>query len=148
MGKASTYLRFNPDTREIELEGSEEFVKTYFDKLQQMLPQSPSEVEKEPETAAPLPMKKVRVKKQATIETPIPQKVLKVASKKATVKKPKKVSQIDQVVGLIQESETGITTTDLQDKAGMTKKQIHAITSRAVGLGRIKTTKRGVYVPV
>jgi len=148
MGKASTYLRFNPDTREIELEGSEEFVKTYFDKLQQMLPQSPSEVGKRLEATTILSVKKATAKRKAKVEAPVPQKVVKVASNKAVPKKPKKVSQIDKVVDLVQESETGMTIADLQDKTGMTKKQIHAITSRAARLGRIKTTKRGVYVPV
>ena len=33
-------IRFNPVTKEIEVEGSEEFVRTYFDKLHQLLAQS------------------------------------------------------------------------------------------------------------
>ena len=30
-------IKFNPETREIEIEGSEKFVKTYFDKIQGLL---------------------------------------------------------------------------------------------------------------
>jgi len=148
MGKSSSYLRFNPNTREIELEGSAEFIKAYFDKLQRMLPRSSGAGEKGPETAATLPAKRSRIKTTVTSENPAPEKVVKLASKKATAKKPKKVSQIDKVVGLVQNSETEMTTADLQDKTGMIKKQIWALANRAVGLGRIKTAKRGVYVPV
>lgn len=150
----TSYLRFNPKTKEIELEGSEEFIKAYFDKLQQLLPQSPGEVKKEPEAAKTLPVKMARVKTKAKampktkakIEMPIPKKVVKVARKKAAAQKPKEVSLIDKVVGLIQDSETGMTTVELQDKTGLTTKQIWAITSRAAKLGKIKTTKRGVYL--
>ena len=147
MGKTS-YLRFNPDTREIELEGSEKFIKTYFDKLQQMLPPFSDEVKKEPAAVTVLPVKKTRVKAIVKAEIPAPKKVVKVTSKKAATRKPKKVSLIDKVVGLVQESETGITTDELKDKTGMTPKQIWSITSRAVKLKKIRTTKRGVYVPV
>jgi len=36
MGEQSR-IKFNPVTKEIEIEGSEKFVKTYFDKIQAML---------------------------------------------------------------------------------------------------------------
>jgi hypothetical protein len=147
MGKKS-YLRFNPDTREIEIEGSEEFIKTYFDKLQQMLSQLSGEVKKELEAARTLPVKKARVKKKAKVEIPAPRKVAKVASKKAAARESKEVSLFDKVLGLIQDSEEGITTSELLDKTGLTKKQIWSITYRATKLGRIKKTKRGVYLPV
>jgi hypothetical protein len=134
MAKTS-YLRFNPDTREIEIEGSEEFVKTYFDKLQQMLPKLSGEV------------KKARLKTKAKAEIPAPRKAIKVASKKAAASKSQEVSLIDKVVGLIQESAEGITTAELKDKTGLTETQIWGITSRATKLGKIKKTKRGVYLP-
>ena len=35
--KNDSRIRFNPVTKEIEVEGTEEFVKTYFDKLQAMV---------------------------------------------------------------------------------------------------------------
>jgi hypothetical protein len=139
--KKRSYLRFNPDTREIEVEGSEEFVKAYFDKLQQMLPQLSGEVKKELEAARTLPVKKAKV------EIPAPRKVVKVASKKAAAKESQEVLLIDKVVGLIQDSAEGITTSELKDQTGLTEKQIWGITSRAAKLGKIKKTKRGVYLP-
>jgi hypothetical protein len=144
----TSYLRFNPDTREIELEGSEAFIKAYFDKLQQKLPQPTGEGKQEPVAAKKSPAKKARVKVKAAIEIPTPKKVVKAVSKKATARKPKESSLIDKIVGLVQVSETGITTDELKDKTGMTARQIWSITSRAVKLQKIRTTKRGVYVPV
>ncbi len=145
--KKRSYLRFNPDTREIEVEGSEEFVKAYFDKLQQMLPQLSGAVKKELEAARTLPVKKAKVKKKAKVEIPAPRKVVKVASKKAAAKESQEVLLIDKVVGLIQDSAEGITTSELKDQTGLTEKQIWGITSRAAKLGKIKKTKRGVYLP-
>ena len=39
--KENSRIRFNPVTKEIEVEGSESFVKTYFSKLQAMISGSP-----------------------------------------------------------------------------------------------------------
>lgn len=146
MGKTS-YLRFNPDTKEIELEGTEQFIKAYFDKLQQMLPKLSGEEGKGLEATTTLSVKKAKVKKKAKVEIPAPKKIVKIVSKKVAAKGSKAVSLIDKVVGLINDSETGVTTDEIINKTGMIPKQIHAITSRAAKLGRIKTTKRGVYVP-
>jgi hypothetical protein len=145
--KKTSYLRFNPENREIELEGTEQFIKTYFDKIQQMLPQSSGEVKEEREAPKKLPVNKAKVKTNATIEVPAFKKVVRVAGKKAVARKAKRISLIDKVVGLIQDSKTGMTTDELRDKTSLTPKQIWAITSRAVKLSKIKTTKRGVYVP-
>jgi hypothetical protein len=145
--KKTSYLRFNPENREIELEGTEQFIKTYFDKLQQKLAQSSGEVKKEREAPKKLPMHKAKVKTNATREVPALKKVVRVAGKKAAARKAQEVSLIDKVVGLIQDSKTGMTTDELKDKTSLTPKQIWAITSRAVKLKKIKTTKRGVYVP-
>jgi hypothetical protein len=145
--KKTSYLRFNPENREIELEGTEQFIKTYFDKIQQMLPQSSGKVQKEPEAPKKLPVNKAKVKTNATIEVPAFKKVVRIAGKKAAARKAKEISLIDKVVGLIQDSETGMTTDELKEKTSLTPKQIWAITSRAAKLKKIKTTKRGVYVP-
>ena len=152
MGKSS-YLRFNPETREIEIEGSEKFVKDYFDKLQQMLPQEPGAVKKGSETLKIVPTKaairtKAKQAPKAKAEIPAPKKVAKVASKKVTAKKSIKVSLIDQVVGLIQDSKMGITTAELTGQTGLAARQIWGITNQASKAGKIKTAKRGVYVPI
>jgi hypothetical protein len=147
MAKTS-YLRFNPDTREIEIEGSEKFVKAYFDKLQQMLPKLSGEGKKESVAAKTLPVKKARAKTTVKAETQTPKKNLKVANKKAGAKESKKAPLTDKVMGLIQDSAKGITTSELKDKTGLTARQIWGVTNQAVKLGKIRTTKRGVYVPV
>ena len=147
MGKSS-YLRFNPETREIEIEGSEKFVKDYFDKLQQMLPKLSGEGTKGLEATTILSVKKDKAEKKAKVAIPVLKKVARIVSKKVTARKPKEKSLIDKVVGLIKDSETGMTTGELKDKTGMTNKQLWSITSRAAKLGKIKTMKRGVYVPV
>jgi len=79
----SSYLRFNPDTREIEIEGSEGFIKTYFDKLQQMLPSAPGEVKNEPEAAITSPAKRTKIKTTVRAETLAPKNVVKVPGNKA-----------------------------------------------------------------
>jgi hypothetical protein len=41
--KENSRISFNPVTKEIEVEGTESFVKTYFNKLQAMITGSPKE---------------------------------------------------------------------------------------------------------
>ncbi len=48
-------IYLNPVTKEIEIEGSEEFIKTYFDKLQKMLPRLSEGVKEEPKVVKILP---------------------------------------------------------------------------------------------
>lgn len=146
MAKTS-YLRFNPENREIEIEGSEKFVKDYFAKLQQMLPKLSGEGGKGLEATTILSVKKDKAKKKVKIEIPAPKKVVKIVGKKAGAKGLKAVSLIDKIVGLVQDSGKGMTTGELKEKTGLTNKQIWSVTSRAAKLGRIKTTQRGVYVP-
>ncbi len=123
--KENSRIRFNPVTKEIEVEGSEAFVKTYFDKLQAMM--------------SGVPEKKVIIKKAPKVKKATPAK-----------KKPreKRVSNIDTVVELIQRSAEGISTTDLTKKTGLAERQIWSIVNRAAKLRRIKKMKRGVYSPV
>ena len=149
MAKASSYLRFNPDTKEIEIEGSQEFIKTYFDKIQQMLAQTSGEVKKEPapEAVITLSAENKIVEKKAKVEIPATKKVVKVARKKAVAKGSQELSQFDKVVGLIQKSPKGITTSEITDKTGLTARQIWGITYRAAKAGKIKIAKKGVYLP-
>jgi hypothetical protein len=149
--RKTSYLRFNPETKELELEGSEEFIKSYFDKLQQKLPQSSGEGKKEPVATITLPAKKVKLKAKARAKAkakiPAPGKAIKIAGKKAIARKSQEASLFDKVVGLVQDSAEGITTSELNVKTGLTDRQIWGITGRAAGLGKIKKTKRGVYLP-
>ena len=113
-------IRFNPVTKEIEVEGSETFVKTYFDKLQAMILEIP--------------------------KAPAGRKEPKVASVEKKEPGVKRVSDIDRVVKIIQESTEGISTTELQNKTGLIERQIWSIVTRAAKLGKIKKVKRGVYL--
>jgi predicted Rossmann fold nucleotide-binding protein DprA/Smf involved in DNA uptake len=125
--KSISRIKFNPNTKEIEVEGSEQFVKTYFKKLQTML--SDSEVaEKEPGRGK-------TAKKSARAA--------------ARGKKPAKQSnKTSRVLALIEKSPQGIATADLEKKTGMTGRQIWAIVYRTEKKGKVKKVKRGVYAAV
>jgi hypothetical protein len=121
--KNNSRIRFNTVTKEIEIEGTEEFVKTYFNKLQAMLSGS---AEKTVNMGKAAPVKKAR---------------------KTTKKKSgkKKVTNIDKVLELIKASTEGISTDDLKEKTGLDKRQIWSIVDRAKKDGQIKKAKRGLY---
>ena len=55
-------IRFNPVTKEIEIEGSEAFVKAYFNKIQKMISGVPSETVREPKAVKAAPEKKAEKK--------------------------------------------------------------------------------------
>lgn len=125
--KTISRIKFNPETKEIEVEGSEQFVKTYFKKLQAMLSGSQA-VEKA--TARGKPAKKA-------------------TQPMARGSKPEKQSnKTNNVLALIQKSPEGITTAVLKKKTGLTDKQIWAIVYRAESQGKIRKVKRGVYAAV
>ena len=110
-------IRFNPITKEIEVAGTEKFVRTYFNKLQAMI--------------SGLEEKTTGVKPEA-----------KVGKKTKTAKK---VTNIEKVVTLIQGSKEGISTAELKKKTRLTERQIWSIVNRASKEGKIKKVKRGVY---
>ena len=126
---SNSRIRFNPVTKEIEVEGTEQFVKTYFDKLQEMISGATEKkvaIKKEPKTAKARSTKK---------------------SKKATKKAPgeKRITNIDMIIGLIQGSMEGISTAQLKEKTGLAERQIWSIVNRASKAGKIRKVKRGVY---
>ncbi len=127
--KENTRIRFNPVTKEIEVEGSESFVKAYFNKLQGMVSGSAE-------------------KKAAAKKTGKKVKTLKAGSRRKTAKKApraKRVTNIDKVVGLIQASAEGISTSELKKRTGLSDLQIWNIVNRTAKAGRIRKVKRGVY---
>ena len=134
-------IRFNPGTKEIEIEGSESFVKTYFNKLQAIISGTP-----EPKTKESKPIKAAPVKadtKKLRAVKGLPSKV----AKKAAKKEPgiKRVTHIGMIVDLIQGSAEGISTTELKEKTGLAESQIWNIVNRASKEGKIKKLKRGLY---
>jgi hypothetical protein len=126
--RENSRIRFNPVTKEIEVEGSEKFVKTYFQKLQQMLSSVPGDKGRRQ------PQKKARPVKKA-----------KRAKGTQGRKKAGKQTQADAVVSLVNGSEGGITTSALKAKTGLSERQIWSIVYRAQKEGKIKKTRRGMY---
>jgi predicted Zn-dependent peptidase len=153
--KEKSRIRFNPVTKEIEVEGSEEFVKTYFGKLQEMISGDPEETVKEPKAVKVRTVKKTKKEPKAkAVKAHPPKKEPKAAKPrptkkaiKATKKAPgvKRVTNIDMIVGLIQGSAEGISTAELKEKTGLAESQIWNIVNRASKLGKIKKMKRGIY---
>ena len=139
--KTESRIRFNPGTKEIEIEGSEEFVKAYFNKLQNMISGAPLETVEESKAVKVCPAKKA--KKGPKAVKPLPAKKVKKTAKKAPGVK--KITNIDAVVMLIQSSAEGISTAELKEKTGLAESQIWNIVNRASKLGKIKKVKRGVY---
>jgi hypothetical protein len=156
MGEQSR-IKFNPVTQEIEIEGSEQFIKTYFDKIQAMLLGTQEAVVKVPikkksmKTVKEILVKEKALKEKAIKEKPAkkPRKLKKAAEAakgEVPAKEVKKGSKSNTVLTLIQESPDGITTTELEEKTGFKDRQIWAIISHAKKIGKIKQEKRGVYV--
>ena len=121
--KNNSRIRFNPGTKEIEIEGTEKFVKAYFGKIQAMI--------------SGLAEKKVTAAKAAP-----PKKSRKTTKKESGEKK---ITNIDKVVGLIQASTEGISTAELKEKTSLAECQIWSIVNRAKRDGKIKKMKRGLY---
>jgi hypothetical protein len=151
-------VRFNPVTKEIEVEGSESFVKTYFGKLQAMISgavkgkvnvkRATKAVKAAPKKKAekkPKMVKAPRIKKAKAPKAVKPAIAKRVnrTGKKAPAKK--RVTNIDTVVSLIQGAPEGISTAELKTKTGLKELQIWGIVNRASKEGKIRKVKRGVY---
>ena len=175
MGEQSR-IKFNPVTKEIEIEGSEKFVKTYFDKIQSMLSGTQEAVAAAPVMTKPAkaskegkpskeeaikekPVRKARQsKKNPVVAEPVieqlakkirqSKKAQKVAKEEIIAAKSKRGDMSKAVLALIMDSPEGITTTELEEKTGLKDRQIWAIISYTKKAGKIKQVKRGVYVGV
>ena len=146
-------VKFNPVTKEMEIEGSESFVTTTLDKLQAMISGTSSEAGGKTKTVkvrrakktpkGPKAVKTAPEEKEPKAAKPVLKKKIKRAAKKKTGRK--KVSNIDKVVGLIQGNAEGISTSELTEKTGLAERQIWSIVNRVSKLGKIKKVSRGVY---
>lgn len=81
-------------------------------------------------------------------EKPIKAKPAAEAKKKATAKRPRKVTAIDTVFGIIKRSRKGAGTAVLKEKTGFDDKKIWNIINRLKRQGRIKSESKGVYVKI
>jgi hypothetical protein len=151
--KEKSRIRLNPDTKEIEIEGSEEFVKIYFNKLQNIILGSSLKTLEESKGARVRPTQKAALKGPKAVKRlavkKVTQKAKSTAAKKVKIGKKatvgKKKTNIDRIVGLIQGSTGGIATAQLKEKTGLAENQIWNIVNRATKLGKIKKIKRGIY---
>jgi hypothetical protein len=139
--KETSRIRFNPGTGEIEVEGSEKFVKTYFNKLQKLISGSSQEMARESKVRKVLPAKKT--KQGSNARKAVPRKKIRQAGKKRAGGK--KLTNVDAIVRLIQGSAEGISTTELKQKTGLTDIQIWNIVNRTAKEGKIRKVKRGLY---
>jgi hypothetical protein len=135
-------IRFNPMTKEIEIEGSEVFVKTYFDKLQAMMSGVTKKTKEKPKAVKRGPEKKSKMEPKGNAL--FGKKAGKV-DKAGTPKK--RVTHIGAVVELIQANREGTSTSVLKEKTGLTERQIWSIVDRAANEGKIRKIKRGLYGP-
>jgi hypothetical protein len=134
-------IRFNPVTKEIEIEGSEAFVKTYFNKLQAMMSGVTEKITEDPKGARTLPANKGKSEPKEARPHPA-RKAGKVAQAEPGKKK---VTHIAAIVGLVQANADGISTSTLKEKTGLAERQIWSIVDRAAKEGKIRKIKRGLY---
>ncbi len=127
-------IRINPQSKEIEIEGTEKFVKTYFKIIEKML------AEEKAGKAARSGARKLKAGKKAAGKSPKTGKGVKPARKKV-----KRGDISIKLIELIKES-NGITTGDLVKKSGFDEQQVRSVIYRAQKLGQITKQKRGVYV--
>jgi len=153
-------VKFNPGTKEIEVEGSESFVKTTLDRLLAIISGAVKEkvkVKRATKAVKAAPAKKTEkkprvVKAPRTKKVPKAPKVVKPAIakrvRKIAAKAPaeKRVTNIDTIVSLIQGAPEGISTAELKERTELTERQIWGIVNSAKKMGKIKQGKRGVYV--
>ena len=151
--KEKSRIRFNPVTKEIEIEGSEEFVKAYFNKLQNMISGAPEAVVEESKAVKVRPVRKAKKepkavkarppKKEPKAAKPGPQKKAEKAAKKALGIR--RITNVAAVLKLVQGSAEGISTAEIKEKTGLTERQIWGVVTRADKQGKIRTVKRGIY---
>jgi len=119
-------IRFNPVTREVEIEGTESFVKSYFAKIQTLL-SGLEEAVKEPAA------RRSRVLKKAAKE-PAARKSLRRGGISSTI------------IEIVRASEEGIGIPALTKETGFTQQQVRTVIFKAEKQGVIQRVKRGVYV--
>jgi hypothetical protein len=147
--KENSRIKFNPATKEIEIEGSEGFVTACFDKIQAIMSGNSEAIV---EVKKVRRGRKPRIEQKAMLEKSSPAKKEPTAvkarpEKKATKKEPgaKRVTHIDMITELVRGNAEGISIAELRKKMGLTKGHLSNIITRATKLGKIRKVKRGVY---
>ena len=123
-------IRFNPATREVEIEGTETFVKSYFAKIQNLLSELQKTAEEKP-TARP---------------SRAPRKAAKEPEKLAAKKRLGRGDISTAIIETVRGSEEGIGIPALTKKTGFTQQQVRSVIFKAEKQGVIQRLRRGVYV--
>jgi hypothetical protein len=84
--KDRSRIRFNPVTKDIEIEGSEEFVKAYFNKLRETISGPSKKIVAKPKAEKARPVKKAPKKPKAVKARP-PKKAGKAKKKEPGIKR-------------------------------------------------------------
>lgn len=130
-------IKFNPQSKEVEIEGSEQFVKTYFKIIQQMLLEDQEKNIKG--------TRRGTGRKKTGKTPPAIKSKQKGKTAKTTRKKVRRGDISGTLIELIKES-NGITTAELVKKSGFAEQQVRSVIYRAQKLGQIAKQKRGIYV--
>ena len=69
----------------------------------------------------------------------------KTLSRKPVAKKTEKGTAVDAVLGIIGNSQAGVTTADIKKETGFDNKKIWSIIMRAKKQGKVKSIDKGVY---
>jgi len=144
-------IKFNPSTMEIEIEGSQAFVETYFDKIQNLILSVAEEVRERPAVKKARTPKKAKAaragKRGKAVGGARAEKARKAASgrKRDGGRRVRGASNTDKVLELIRENPGGIGTPELKDKSGLSEQQIWGVIYAAEKRGKVRKVKRGVY---
>ena len=125
-------IKLNPSTMEIEIEGSEAFVRNSFNNIQEFFFKVQGKEVKKP------------AKPQKTIK-PV-RTAKKEKAKPVAAKKVKHGSITRAVMKVIAGSPKGASVSAIMKKTGLKPRQIFAATKVAKKEGKIKTKTRGVYI--
>ena len=121
-------IRFNPVTKEVEIEGTESFIKSYFTKIQNLF----SEMQK--------PAKEQAARK-ATVSGKAAQKPPRTSSSKRLVK-----GAISSTVFETIKASEGMSVPALAKATGFTQQQVRSVIFKAEKDRTIRRLQRGVYV--
>jgi uncharacterized membrane protein len=142
-------IKFNPSSMEIEIEGSQAFVETYFDKIQSLILSVAQEVREEPRKRKSRTPKKAVIAgkgvkaKKAGKEKKAGKPAMR--NKRSGGRRGPGSSNTDRVLELIRENPSGVTTSDLKVNTGLSEQQIWGVIYAAEKRGKVRKVKRGMY---
>ena len=123
-------IRFNPATGEVEIEGTETFVKSYFAKIQNLLSE----------------LRNTAKEKPAARLSRAPRKAAKKSEKHAAKKRLGRGDISTAIIESVRGSDEGIGIPTLTKKTGFTQQQVRSVIFKAEKQSVIQRLRRGVYV--